>query len=93
MRIVGEIEHAYLKITLFKNDGRFSAKFEDGLIEQIFKFREDTRLASVEDFRQIINAEFIEKAEKLMAQMADMRFESLNAFLAQHETDNFDVII
>ena len=30
MRIVGDIEHPRLKITVFKNDGRFSLKFENG---------------------------------------------------------------
>ena len=63
MRIVGEIDHPRLKISIFKNDGKFSLKFEANLLEQIYKFRDDERLGSVDDVKRIVDAAFIEKIQ------------------------------
>jgi hypothetical protein len=66
MRVVGEIDHPRMKITIFKNDGKFSLKFEANLLEQIYKFREDPRLESVEDVKKMLDTEFIEKVENIL---------------------------
>ena len=69
MRIVGDIAHPRLKITIFKNDGKFSLKFESGLLEQIYKFRDDDRLATADDVKKVVDASFIEKMEDLLRGM------------------------
>ena len=92
MRIVGEIPHPIMKITVFKNDGKFSIKFESGLIEQIYKFRDDERLQSFEDIQKIVNEDFIEKTEALLRGMYDVRQEALLRFSAQEEAE-FDTIL
>ena len=43
MRIIGQIEHPDLKITVFKSDNRISVKFENEGYEQIFKLGADER--------------------------------------------------
>ena len=63
MRIVGDIPHPSIKITIFKNDGLFSVKCETGLIEQIFKLRENPHLQSTEDVKKMFDADFIRKIE------------------------------
>ena len=73
MRIVGEIPHPELKITIFKNDGLFSVKCESGLIEQIFKFRDDEHLQSPEDLKKMFDAAFIEKIEAQLKNLKDER--------------------
>jgi len=57
MRIVGEIAHPILKITIFYNESKYSVQIEDGQVTQNFKFREDTSLDSVETVKALIEKE------------------------------------
>ena len=59
MRIVGNISHPDLKITIFKNAGHFSVKCETEMIEQIFKLRDDPYIQSPEDVKKMFDTEFI----------------------------------
>ena len=49
MRVIGNIDHPILKITAFKMDNKLSIKFESGLFEQTYKFRESEQLRLKED--------------------------------------------
>ncbi len=93
MRIVGEIEHPRLKITVFKNDGKFSLKFESGLLEQTYKFRDDDRLASVDDVKRLVDNTFVEKIEEILRGMYAIKMETMQRHLAQPEEDEFEVIV
>jgi hypothetical protein len=92
MRIVGEIDHPRMKISIFKNEGKFSLKFEGGLLEQIYKFRDDDRLASVEDVKRLVDADFLSKIEDILRGMKSAQVEAMErAFpIDEHE---FDVIL
>jgi hypothetical protein len=92
MRIVGEIPHPVMKITVFKHDGKFSLKFESGLLEHIYKFREDERLQTFEDIQKLVDETFIEKSADVLRGMYDAREK---AFLRnfQEEEEEFDTII
>ncbi len=92
MRIVGEIVHPRLKITIFKNDGKFSLKCESGLLEQIYKFRDDDRLATADDVKKVIDASFIEKMEEILRGMYDARMSAMQRNLTQME-EEFEVIV
>ena len=39
MRLLANIPHPLLRISIFTNDNRFTLKFESGLYEQTYKFR------------------------------------------------------
>jgi hypothetical protein len=93
MRIVGEVEHPRLKITIFKNDGKFSIKFESGLLEQTYKFRDDDRLASVADVKRLVDTHFVEKIEEILRGMYAVKMETMQRNLAQPEEDEFETII
>ena len=93
MRIVGEIEHPRLKITVFKNDGKFSLKFENGLLEQTYKFRDDERLATVADVKKLVDASFLEKIEDILRGMYAAKTETMQRHLAQPEENEFEVIV
>ena len=41
MRIIGQLDHPRLKITLFDQNNKLSVKFEKGQSEIILKFRDD----------------------------------------------------
>ena len=92
MRIVGEIPHPILKITVFKNDGKYSIKFESGLLEFIYKFREDERLQSFEDIQKLADEAFIEKSAHLLRGMYEARTEAFQRNFVEEE-DEFDIIL
>ncbi len=73
MRIVGDISHPNIKITIFKNDGLFSVKCESGMIEQIFKLRDDVRLQSPEDVKKMFDSSFIKKIEESLKNLQEER--------------------
>ena len=56
MRIIGNIDHPTLKITAFKHDGKLSVKFEVGLMEQTYKFRESDKLNDFSGLQKVIDA-------------------------------------
>ncbi len=92
MRIVGEIDHPRLKISIFKNEGKFSIKFEGGLLEQTYKFRDDERLGSVDHVKRIVDADFITEIENILRGMKQAQMQAMErAFpIDAHE---FDVIL
>ena len=92
MRVVGEIEHPRLKITIFKNDGKFSIKFEGGLLEQIYKFRDDERLSSVETVKTLVDADFIAEIEDILRGMKTSQIAAMERAFPIDE-DEFDVIL
>jgi hypothetical protein len=93
MRIIGEIDHPTLKITVFKNDGKCSVKIEAGLLEQIYKFRDDERLQTFEDVQKVVDQAFIQKTEEILRGMLDAKLESMNRNLQRPDDNEFDVIL
>ena len=93
MRIVGDIAHLHMKVTIFKNDGKFSIKCESGLLEQIYKFRDDDRLATVEDVKKVVDASFIQKMEDILRGMYEGKMEAMQRNLAQPEDAEFETIV
>jgi hypothetical protein len=93
MRIIGEINHPTLKITVFKNEGKCSVKFEAGLLEQIYKFRDDERLQTFEDIQRLVDESFIQKVEEILRGMLDARLDMLERNLSKLGEDEFDKIL
>ena len=92
MRIVGEIPHPRLKITLFEHNEKFAVKFETGLLEQTYKFRQNAAINSIEEFKKFLDQSFITKAEQMFTPMMENKSSSLRRNLPIRE-DEFDEII
>jgi hypothetical protein len=61
MRVVGEIAHPEVKITIFHWNNRYLIKLESGPFEQTFKV-EEYDLSSQEDVKKIVSEEFIQQS-------------------------------
>jgi hypothetical protein len=61
MRVVGEIAHPEIKITIFHWNNRYLIKLEAGFFEQTFKVQEYD-VSSEEDVRKIVSDDFIKEA-------------------------------
>lgn len=69
MRIVGDIPHNTLKITIFQTTNRFPVKFEIGNFEQTYKFRIGDAINNIKDVRKIIDEPFIQAVEETFKAM------------------------
>jgi hypothetical protein len=61
MRVVGEIPHPELKITIFHWNNRYLIKLEAGLFEQTFKIPEYD-VASEDELKKIVSDNFVKAA-------------------------------
>ncbi|MEL6717715.1 MAG: hypothetical protein AAFP82_03285 [Bacteroidota bacterium] len=93
MRIIGYIEHPHLKITVFKMNNRVSVKFESGLYEQTYKFRESEALKNIDQVKQLVDNQLIIEVEKGLAQMHRSKNQALARYLPPKEEDEFDTLI
>jgi hypothetical protein len=93
MRIVGEVPHPRLKVTLFKNDGKYSFKIEGGMMEQIFKLRDDDRFQETNDVLKLLDEDFLAEMETVFNAMDKARSETFLRHFPQPDDEVFDVII
>ncbi|MFM7859714.1 MAG: hypothetical protein ACKO96_49235 [Flammeovirgaceae bacterium] len=61
MRVVGEIPHPEIKITLFHWNNRYLIKLEAGMFEQTFKVSEFD-VSSEENLKEIVSETFVTQA-------------------------------
>jgi len=77
MRIIGEIAHPELKITIFHWNNKYLIKLEVGLFEQTYKIHEYD-VANEEEVKKLVTEEFIKSALERFNQMADSLHKSLS---------------
>jgi len=77
MRVVTEIAHPELKITIFHWNNRYLIKLEAGLFEQTYKIHEYD-IDSEEEVVKLVNDEFIKSSIVRFNQMADSLHQALH---------------
>lgn len=77
MRLIREIPSRDFKITLFAWNNRYLIKLEQGLLEQTFKINQFD-VESEEQVIKLLDAEFIERAEKRFSEMAMTLRDAMN---------------
>ena len=93
MRIIGNIDHPSLKITVFKMDNRLSVKFETGLYEQTYKIREQEGMSNFEDIQNIVDEPFIEKIMELFPKMHFSKMQAISRNFQSPNHNEFDKIV
>jgi hypothetical protein len=68
MRIIGEIPHPQLKITLFNWNNKYLIKFEAGNYEQTYKVNEYD-VAGEEALKNLVTEEFLDKVKETFKSM------------------------
>jgi hypothetical protein len=76
MRVVGEIPHPELKITIFHWNNRYLIKLEAGLFEQTYKIHEYD-VTSEEEVKKLVDDDFIRSALKRFNEMAESLHSSM----------------
>ncbi|TAK40191.1 MAG: hypothetical protein EPO28_10460 [Saprospiraceae bacterium] len=93
MRIIGTIEHPALKITAFKTEDRLSVKFEFGLMEQVFKFREREGLRDFDDVSRMVDKPMLDAVAEIFKTMLHAREQACLRLIPPEEANEFEVII
>ena len=60
MRILGNIHHPNMRITVFTMNDKYIIRFEAGLMEQLFKISQ-TEINGIESIEKMLDEEFIKK--------------------------------
>jgi hypothetical protein len=60
MRVIGNIPHPKISITIFSMNDKYQVKFEAGPMEQIFKIPH-TEVNGVEGIQKLVDEEFLKK--------------------------------
>ncbi|MBK6861255.1 MAG: hypothetical protein IPK91_01235 [Saprospiraceae bacterium] len=69
MRILGQIPHPELLITVFKSGNKLIIKFEIGPFEQTYKFLETDKLSNFEDAVKLVTETWIQDVYQLFNSM------------------------
>lgn len=94
MRIAGHIEHPVLKITIFQMDNRFTVKFEDGTLEQAYKFRKSDTINNAADIQKLVDEKFTQDVLQQMKALRNIHQDALARFHPESDDDDeFDDII
>lgn len=93
MRIIGNIEHPVLKITVFKMENKISIKFESGLYEQTYKFRTGDGMETFEDVEKLVDSAFLERVGDILQTMHEVKSQALLRQMSDLEEDEFATII
>jgi len=92
MRIIGYLDTEGYKTTVFKNNDRFIVKFESGLYEQVFKFRETDKIESLNNIKDLIDTEFLKEVNHRFIEMHNTKVSLLRRFMDTHE-DTWEEIV
>ncbi len=93
MRIIGYIEHPNMKITIFRTDVQLSVKFETGLYEQTYKFRQSEGFGTVNDVAKMIDQPFLDFVEEEFSRMHKANYDAFSRYMPKTEMEEFEVII
>lgn len=92
MRIVGDIPHPHMKITIFRMNDKLSIKFEAGLVEHIMKFRDGSPLHDIEALKAAMSQEALHQIQSNLKLDVEFRADLENKANMEIE-DQFDEII
>lgn len=93
MRIIGDIPHPHLKITIFLHDSKYSVKFESGLYEMTYKFRSGDAIDSVAAIKAIVDETFLIEVMDTLPKMHQQKLKGINRWIQENNEEEFDVII
>jgi hypothetical protein len=81
MRVIGEIPHQVMKITIFYMNQKYLIKFENNGLEQIYKISEfDYMVNSLDDIYKVVTEDFIHRVLILFAEMQKSLSETLKDY-------------
>ena len=82
MRILGQIDHPVLKITVMHLSDKYVLKIENALLEQTYKIREADEVRGLKDVSKLVDEPFLKECIE--------RFHAMNTSLFDSFKRNMD---
>ena len=76
MRVIADIPHPVLKITVFSWNAKYLIKLERGMLEQTYKVSE-LDVTGVEDVRRLLDEDFLAGVLRRFDEMNDAFYQAL----------------
>ena len=92
MRILGYIEHDYIKITVFGDNNKIILQCEDGLVQLSYKFRQSDIINDLESLKAVMDDVLLKNIEDQLKTMQEVKKQALIR-RQQVIEDEFDTII
>jgi hypothetical protein len=92
MRIIGQIDHPRLKISVFKMDNRITVQFENEWYSQSYKFKQGL-IQTLDEVKQILTPELVQTIEKHFQQMHLIGLKAIASTVAQSQEQIWDEVI
>ncbi|HMW39120.1 MAG: hypothetical protein K1X68_10285 [Saprospiraceae bacterium] len=77
MRLIAQIPHPRLQISIFKSDLKFILKFEAGPFEQVYKFMESERYCDADSIRALLTQDLLKDVFTIFDQM-NQNYQNIN---------------
>ncbi|MFN8280702.1 MAG: hypothetical protein U0V49_10505 [Saprospiraceae bacterium] len=77
MRLIAQIPHPRLQISIFKSDMKFILKFEAGPFEQVYKFMESEKFCDADSIRALVTQEVLKEVFSIFDQM-NQNYQKIN---------------
>ena len=74
-------------------DNKLSVKFESGLFEQTYKFRESDYLSDLASMKKLVDDVFIAKILEELKSMNQIKSQAMSRFISEIEDNKFEDII
>ena len=86
MRVIGYLDSpAGQKITVFKHEAKLILKFEEGLYELSYKFRQNEALQDLADLEKLVDTDFRQAVSRHFAAMRQEVEQATGRYLSQRE--------
>ena len=92
MRILGYIEHDYIKMTVFEDNGKNILQCEDGLCQLTYKFRQSDLISDLDSIQRVVDEKLSREIENQLKSMHQIKKSAIDRVMQDIE-DEFDTII
>lgn len=90
MRIVGEIPHPVMKITIMHHNEKYTIQFEDRDVMQSIIVRESNKIDSLESLKSYVDENFV---QIIHSSIQNIRKTWQNQLISQETEEDFETII
>ena len=93
MRIIGNIAHPSMKITIFELETKFMLKFEQDLFEVTYKLRKGPAIQNLNDITKMVDDIFMDQVLLDLAKMNVHCMDMIKRTIQGQEAEDWDDII
>ncbi|HMP30253.1 MAG TPA: hypothetical protein PKD85_11675 [Saprospiraceae bacterium] len=92
MRIIGNIEHPFYKISVFKSGEKTIIQIEDGQFEQLYKFNDGEAVSDLTSATTFVSQSFLQNVDAIFNSMVKNKVHTSNQLVENLKIDFPEII-